>query len=88
MIWFSWKSLEDFNLWHNNVMKELKIPKHGVNQKTNKIDELSEPTTKYTDLIKVDKNDFRAFVEEEIANQFKNNLGEPSESPPTPKINL
>lgn len=82
MIWYKWLSEEDFNNWHEKVIKGLSLPKYGVNQKTGEIDENTQQTTSYTELVFVYKNDYRAMVEEHIANQYNKGLGVLSETPP------
>lgn len=83
--WYKWVSIEYFDNWHQKVIKGLGLPKYGVNQKTGEIDLKSAATTHYTNLIEIEEGDYRALVEEHVANQYNKGLGVLSESPPTPK---
>ena len=82
--WYKWVKKEDFDIWHKKVIKRLGLPIYGVNQKTGYIDKTAAATTSYTHLIEIKEGDYRAMVEEHIANQYKEGLGVLSEAPPLP----
>lgn len=80
-MWFSWESQKAFDIWHEDTCALLGLPKPGRNSLTGEVDTDAQWTTRYTDSFAVAKNDFRAFVEDEIVALSPNLLGKPSESP-------
>jgi len=66
-MWFSWPSLESFNLWHNEIQQFLGIPRVG--------------TERYTQVIEVNFDDYRAFVGFEASSVYPLLLGIPTTSP-------
>lgn len=51
--WYEWKSLEDFNSWHELIKKELGYPLPSFNQATGEIAD-PEATKEYTSATLVD----------------------------------
>jgi len=78
-MYYTWESDEAFEAWHSVVKEALGIPYANKNSATGEIDENASWTTAYTAL-KTDHNGVKfAKVEEEIAQQFSEGLGEPFE---------
>jgi len=75
MGWYSWESEEKFNVWHNVVCLSMGIPYPNSNLATGEIDLSATWTTAYTSLVKVSPNDYRAFVDEDVAINNPNSLG-------------
>lgn len=79
LMFFKWESEEAFEAWHKNVKSGLGIPYANKNAATGEIDENASWTTSYTTL-KADDNGVKfAKVEDKIAQQFSEGLGEPHE---------
>lgn len=54
-MYYSFNSVEDFDLWHENIKQELGYPlKDGI-------------TTEYTELLTKDDGELYAFVDDELA---------------------
>ena len=81
---YRWNSHTDFTAWHNTVCAGLGIPHPNRNTATGVIDDDAQWTTAYTEAIEVAADDWRAYVEDDIAAQFPDGLGTASEPPPTP----
>lgn len=84
MGWRSWESETKFNEWHNAVCANLGIPYPNRNSATGEIDESATWTTAYTSFVQVSSNDYRAFVDEEVAINNPNGLGILCERPAEP----
>lgn len=84
MNWYSWISLAAFDAWHSTVCNGLGIPHPNYNAATGEIDSDAAWTTKYTDVYEVAPDDWRAIVYDDIANDYSDGLGAPSEAPPSP----
>ena len=80
--WYAWSSESEFNVWHNNVIRSLNLPQVNLNLATGLPDADAQMTLAYTEIRKVAKNDYRAIVEIEVAEQFMQGLGELSDAPP------
>lgn len=76
---YKWQTVEAFDAWHETVKEALGIPYPNVNSKTGEIDENATWTTAYTNLREDDNGVKFAKVEEEIAAQYSEGLGEPHE---------
>jgi hypothetical protein len=76
---YQWTSRADFDTWHTVVCDALGIPHPNHNAATGELDLNAQWTTAYTDVVKVADDDWRAFVEDNIATQFPDGLGIPSE---------
>jgi len=76
---YKWESDEAFKAWHSIVKEALGIPYANKNSATGEIDENATWTTAYTALRTDDNGVKFAKVEEEIATQFSEGLGEPYE---------
>jgi hypothetical protein len=63
-VWYKWDSLEDFEIWHNQIKEQLGIPKLSSNSDGNIVDN-SEITDSYTTPFIVSDSDVRAVVENE-----------------------
>lgn len=83
IVWYTWNSLKSFEIWHDDTCALLGLPKPGKNVATGEIDTDAQWTTRYTYPVIVNKNDVRAFVEEDVASFSPNFLGMPSEKPET-----
>lgn len=79
IMWYSWNSLDSFEIWHNEVKNILGIPYPNRNSATNEIDESAQWTVSYTDPMVITSSDIRAYVEEHIAILVSKHLGIPSE---------
>jgi hypothetical protein len=85
MIWYSWTTLETFNAWHETVIEGLGFPRVGVNQQTGQPEPEKQQTVVYTAVFAVDPDDWRAPVGDDIAADYPDGLGVPSEPPPDPE---
>jgi hypothetical protein len=83
--WYTWTTVEAFDAWHDVVKQALGLPKPGINAKTGHVDVTAAWTTDYTSIIEVVEGDYRAMVQESIAEQFSEGLGALSEAPPLPE---
>lgn len=85
--WYKWKSIEDFNTWHEYVKKELGIPHPNRSLSTGRVRASSAHwTLEYTEPTIVAEDDIRAIVEEKGLS-FPN-LGEPCDPPPRPPFEM
>ena len=66
-MWYTFNSLDDFDVWHAGVKDLLGIPYPNVNAATGEVDPLASWTLEYTEPIIVATDDIRAFIEEEYA---------------------
>jgi len=73
---YSWESQEAFDLWHEGVMQALGIPHANKNLSSGRVDKKAQWTLSYTILNVTKDNILYAKVEDEIAQQFPDNLGE------------
>lgn len=80
---YRWNSHTDFTAWHNTVCTGLGIPHPNRNTATGVINDDAQWTTAYTEAIEVAADDWRAYVEDDIAAQFPDGLGTPSDPPTT-----
>ena len=64
MRWYKWSSLNDFNVWHNEIKKQLNLPKMSVDF-TGQIVPNAVINSAYTQIHKVAENDYRALVADE-----------------------
>jgi len=85
-MFYSWLSLDAFNLWHADVCTALDIPHPNRNAATGEIDEHAQWTTAYTEAVVVAEDDVRAYVEQSVAELVADGLGQPSEPPPAPDL--
>lgn len=86
--WYTWPTQADFDVWHDNVVQALNLPRIGNNAATGQPDPTAQATTAYTAVVEVAEDDWRAPVEAHIASDFADELGTPSEPPPQPFIDL
>jgi hypothetical protein len=80
---YRWISQAAFDAWHLTVCDALGIPHPNFNAATGELDPDAQWTTAYTDVIEVATDDWRAYVEDDIAAQFPDGLGTPSDPPPS-----
>jgi len=83
---YRWNSHTDFTAWHDIVCSALGIPYPNRNAASGEIDYQAQWTTAYTEVIQVAADDWRAFVEDDIAGQFPVGLGVLSDPPPSPSL--
>lgn len=84
MMWFRWSSQSAFDGWHQTVIAGLGLPRVGINQRTGKPEPNKQQTTAYTEVQRVGLRDWRAAVGEDVAAEFADGLGVPSDPPPSP----
>lgn len=82
-MWYRWTSQAAFDGWHDTVIAGLGLPRVGVNQRTGRPEPEKQQTTAYTQVERVGLRDWRASVEDEVAEQFADGLGVPSDPPPS-----
>ena len=82
-MFYLWTSHTDFTAWHDTVCTGLDIPHPNRNSATGEIDDDAQWTTAYTEAVEVAVDDWRAFVEDDIATQFPDGIGTPSDPPPS-----
>jgi len=82
--WYTWATVEAFDAWHEVIKQALGLPKPGINAKTGHVDVTAAWTTGYTTITEIAEGDYRATVEDTIAEQFSEGLGTISEAPPLP----
>lgn len=78
-MYYKWETEKAFEAWHLVVKEALGMPYPNKNSKTGEIDENATWTTSYTSLRTDDNKAKFAKVEEKIAQQFLEGLGEPYE---------
>ena len=86
MIWYTWPSEADFDVWHQQVITALNLPRVGVNAATGEPRPDAQQTTAYTSVIEVAEGDWRAPVDMDIALAHPTGLGVVSEPPPEPEL--
>lgn len=86
IMFYSWTSIELFNIWHGAAKTVLGIPYPGRNAATGEIDESAQWTTAYTEPAIVAEDDVRAYVEDHVAALIPDGLGVPSEPPPASDV--
>lgn len=83
-MFYTWLSLDLFNVWHDAAKVALGIPHPNHNAANGEIDEDAQWTTAYTEPTLVADDDVRAYVEDNVASLVPDGLGIPSEPPPSP----
>lgn len=83
---YSWPSSEAFADWHDGVCRSLGIPHPNHNAATGVIDLNAQWTTAYTEAVEVASDDWRAFVEDDVAASHPIGLGVPCDPPPAPDL--
>lgn len=83
-MFYVWSSVDAFNSWHDATCTLLGIPHANRNSATGEIDEDAQWTTAYTEVIKIAEDDWRAYVEDKVAELNPDGLGVPSDLPPAP----
>jgi hypothetical protein len=86
--WYTWLSQSDFDAWHNPVVEALHLPRVGHNAATGEPRPEAQQTTAYTDAVEVAADDWRAPVEQHVADVYTTGLGALSEPPPAPEFDL
>lgn len=86
--WYTWPTQADFDMWHDNVVQTLNLPRIGFNAATGLPDPDAQATTAYTAVTEVAAEDWRAPVEQHVASDFADGLGVLSESPPVSEVLL
>lgn len=81
-MWRKWADLTTFELWHQQVIEALNLPRISVNAATGNPQPEAQQTTGYTTIFQVAADDWRAYVETHVAQEFPNELGEESTPPP------
>lgn len=82
---YKWESLAEFDAWHSVVKQALGLPRIGINQETGEPDPNATATTEYASVIEMQYKDFRAEIEDVVAEQFSQGLGqEVAMRPPYP----
>jgi hypothetical protein len=87
-MWFRWSDLAAFDVWHTAACDALGIPHAGNNAATGELDLNAQWTTAYTEAVVVAADDVRAVVEPDVAALVPTGLGEPSDPPPAPDIDV
>lgn len=85
LMWYSFVSFDNFSIWHDSVCTGLGIPHPCVNAATGEIDENSQWVEAYTNVIEISENDWRAFIENDIAVNYSDGIGAPCDAPPIPE---
>lgn len=80
-MWYLWPTLEAFDAWHDSVCASLGIPHPNRNVATGEIDLDAEWTTAYTGVVEIAPDDWRAFVEPDVAATHPDGLGVPCDPP-------
>jgi hypothetical protein len=78
-MWYRWKSLEEFNAWHEAAKSALGIPRPGKGLASGRERPTRQWTTIYTEPYVVSESDIRAVVEADALDVP--GLGEPCDSP-------
>jgi hypothetical protein len=73
MKWYKFATIEDFQVWHEEVKQFLGLPKYGKNGLTGLTDETSLMTTDYTEAV-IESDGVYALVDDEIAQQFSKGM--------------
>lgn len=80
--WYRWKSLAEFQQWHNAAKAALGIPRPGKGLSSNRERTANQWTLAYTEAYIVAKDDVRAIVEADALHVP--GLGEPCDCPVLP----
>ena len=88
LMWYRWTNQAAFTVWHTAACAALNIPHAGNNAATGELDTDAQWTTAYTNPVVVAVDDVRAVVEPQVAELVPTGLGEPSNPPPAPDIDL
>lgn len=86
MMFYRWSTLDAFNAWHDATCSLLGIPHPNRNAATGEVDPDAQWTTAYTEVIRVADDDWRAYVEDTVAELNPEGLGVPSDPPPAPEL--
>lgn len=86
-MYYSWPTREKFDAWHAGVCNALRIPHPNSNTATGQIDIFAQWTTAYTEVTEVMVDDWRAFVEPDVAAAHSDGLGVPCDPPPPTDYN-
>lgn len=81
-MWYSWTTKTAFDVWNDLVVANLNLPRVGINQATGEPQPTKTQTVAYTSVIEVASDDWRAMVEQHIAERFADGLGALSSAPP------
>ena len=54
IVWYEWRTKNDFDAWHNELREQLGYPLTGSNQLTGLPDEDGQKTTEYTNVTEVE----------------------------------
>jgi hypothetical protein len=85
-MWRRWESVAAFDAWHASAKAALGIPRPGINQATGEVDDEAQWTTACTTVVRVAADDWRAFVEESVAELVPDSLGALCDPPPSPEF--
>ena len=76
---YKWTSLAKFETWHETAKSHLGIPYPPVNQATGQTDESAQWVVAYTTPMIISPTDVRAFVDDDLAAELFDGLGELSD---------
>lgn len=86
--WRTWETKAAFDAWHTTVVNGMNLPRVGVNQATGEPQPDAQWTMAYTEVTEIAENDWRAPVEDHIADIYTEGIGEICEPPPMPDIDI
>lgn len=86
--WRTWKTKSAFEAWHTTVVNGLNLPRVGVNQATGEPQPGAQWTIAYTKAMEVAPGDWRAPVEDVVADAYPNGIGIVCDPPPTPDLDV
>jgi len=84
--WRTWGTLAAFDAWHTTVVDGMNLPRVGVNQATGEPEPDAQWTTAHTKATQVAASDWRAPVEDAVADAYPSGIGVVCDPPPEPEI--
>ena len=84
--WRTWQTKAAFDVWHVAVVDGMNLPRIGVNQETGEPEPEAQWTTAYTEVYEVAPGDWRAPVEESVAEAYPSGIGVVCDPPPMPDV--
>jgi hypothetical protein len=84
--WRTWESEAAFDAWHATVVDGMNLPRVGVNQETGDPEPDAQWTTRYTEATEIGAGDWRAAVQDGVAEAYPSGIGVVCGPPPEPEF--
>jgi hypothetical protein len=82
--WRAWETEAAFEAWHTSVVDGMNLPRVGLNQATGEPEPNAQWTTRYTEATEIAAGDWRAPVDEDVAEAYPSGIGVVCDPPPEP----